>query len=98
MSMRLVFVSHTFSTLFITVTFHSRDKEEKQDYRYMPEPNLLPLNLSQLQLNPSDYRARIPSLPEAERNMLKEKYQINLETAMQLVVSKMLLVGADFKK
>ena len=64
----------------------------------MPEPNLLPLNLSQLQLNPSDYRARIPSLPEAERNMLKEKYQINLETAMQLVVSKMLLVGADFKK
>ncbi len=63
-----------------------RDKEEKQDYRYMPEPNLLPLNLSHLQLNPPDYRGRIPSLPEAERTMLMEKYQINLEIAMQLVV------------
>ena len=64
-----------------------RDKEEKQDYRYMPEPNLLPLSLLQLKLYQSDFLLRIPVLPEQERTMLMEQYQISLETAIQLVVT-----------
>ncbi|XP_046454065.1 glutamyl-tRNA(Gln) amidotransferase subunit B, mitochondrial-like [Daphnia pulex] len=67
------------------ITLSMRDKEEKQDYRYMPEPNLLPLSLLQLKLDPSDFRVRIPVLPEQERTMLMEKYQLSLETAIQLV-------------
>lgn len=64
-----------------------RDKEEKQDYRYMPEPNLLPLNLLELKLHPSDFRARIPVLPEQQRTVLMNKYQLSLETTIQLVVT-----------
>lgn len=52
----------------------------------MPEPNLLPLNLLQLNLKPSDYITRIPTLPEEERETLIHKYRLSFETAMQLVV------------
>lgn len=53
----------------------------------MPEPNLLPLNLSCLSMSPSDYRMRIPILPDTKRNVLMEKYGLTLEIAMQIVVS-----------
>jgi Asp-tRNA(Asn)/Glu-tRNA(Gln) amidotransferase B subunit len=52
----------------------------------MPEPNLLSLSLLQLKLYPADFRVRIPVLPEQEREMLMDKYQLSLETATQLVV------------
>ncbi|KAK4017619.1 glutamyl-tRNA(Gln) amidotransferase subunit B, mitochondrial [Daphnia magna] len=69
----------------LKTTLSMRDKEEKQDYRYMPEPNLLPLNLLELKLHPSDFRARIPVLPEQQRTVLMNKYQLSLETTIQLV-------------
>lgn len=53
----------------------------------MPEPNLLPLNLHELNVIPSDYQIRIPVLPEAKRSLLMDKYQMSLETAMQIVVN-----------
>lgn len=53
----------------------------------MPEPNLPPLRLQELGITPSDYRSRIPTLPDEERRLLMEKYQLSLETAVQIVVS-----------
>jgi aspartyl-tRNA(Asn)/glutamyl-tRNA(Gln) amidotransferase subunit B len=64
-----------------------RDKEEKQDYRYMPEPNLPPLRLAYLNLEPSKFISRIPTLPEDERSHLIKQYQLDLKTVLQLMVS-----------
>jgi len=66
-------------------TVSMRDKEAKQDYRFMPEPNLPPLRLSYLKIDPDDILSKMPTLPEAERRYLMDRYQMNLETAVQLV-------------
>lgn len=66
--------------------FLSRDKEEKQDYRYMPEPNLPPLRLTNLNLEPEKFISRIPTLPENERSYLIKQYQLDLKTVLQLMV------------
>lgn len=52
----------------------------------MPEPNLLPLNLTRLAIDPADYRKQLPILPDVKRNSLMDKYGIGLEIAMQIVV------------
>ncbi len=67
-------------------TVSMRDKETKQDYRFMPEPNLPPLRLLQLGLEPSRLRSKIPTLPKEERRLIMDKYKLNLETTVQLVV------------
>jgi len=66
-------------------TISMRDKEAKQDYRFMPEPNLPPLRLSHLNIDVQQLLSEMPTLPEAERCSLMDQYQINLETAVQLV-------------
>jgi len=66
-------------------TVSMRDKETKQDYRFMPEPNLPPLRLLQLGLEPSRLRSKIPTLPKEERRLIMDKYKLNLETTVQLV-------------
>ena len=68
-------------------TISMRDKEAKQDYRFMPEPNLPPLRLSHLNIDVQQLLSEMPTLPEAERCSLMDQYQINLETAVQLVVN-----------
>jgi aspartyl-tRNA(Asn)/glutamyl-tRNA(Gln) amidotransferase subunit B len=42
-----------------------RSKEEAHDYRYFPDPDLLPLELDEAFLN--DCRASLPELPDAKR-------------------------------
>ncbi len=46
-----------------------RSKEDAQDYRYFPDPDLLPLELDQAWID--EVRAALPELPEAKR----ERYQ-----------------------
>merc|ERR1712071_610304 len=60
-------------------TMAMRDKEAKQDYRFMPEPNLLPLRLSHLDLNVEDMHSKMPHLPESERRFLMDQYGMTLE-------------------
>ena len=67
-------------------TMAMRDKEAKQDYRFMPEPNLLPLRLSHLDLNVEDMHSKMPHLPESERRFLMDQYGMTLEMSVQLVV------------
>uniref|UniRef100_A0A8D0B246 Glutamyl-tRNA(Gln) amidotransferase subunit B, mitochondrial n=1 Tax=Salvator merianae TaxID=96440 RepID=A0A8D0B246_SALMN len=68
-------------------TIPMRDKEGKQDYRFMPEPNLPPLILhdakslpaeinSQQVVNIDWLRDRLPDLPSARRAKLVERYGI----------------------
>lgn len=50
-------------------TFSQRGKEEAHDYRYMPEPDIPPLELSQKFID--DIRIGMPELPDSIRTKLK---------------------------
>jgi aspartyl-tRNA(Asn)/glutamyl-tRNA(Gln) amidotransferase subunit B len=47
------------------ITFSSREKEEAQDYRYFPEPDLVPLFVDEPWV--AEVRAGLPELPDAKR-------------------------------
>jgi aspartyl-tRNA(Asn)/glutamyl-tRNA(Gln) amidotransferase subunit B len=72
-------------------TFVMRSKEEAHDYRYFPEPDLLPVVVPQEWLD--ELRASIPELPEARRARFVEDYQLDQEMALQLTHS---IAAADY--
>lgn len=69
-------------------TVHMRDKEVVQDYRFMPEPNLLPLNLDTVEgFSVDELRCTQPEMPETVRQHLCNEYGLNPMTAVMLAVS-----------
>ncbi len=54
-------------------TFLMRTKESTHDYRYFPDPDLVPVKSDALLV---DARARMPELPAAKRARFVEQYQI----------------------
>jgi len=54
------------------VTFASRTKEEAEDYRYFPEPDLVPLEITPAWID--RVRAELPELPDARRDRLMRVY------------------------
>ncbi|KAH0616036.1 hypothetical protein JD844_026818 [Phrynosoma platyrhinos] len=77
-------------------TIAMRDKEGKQDYRFMPEPNLPPLILHDAKSLPADtssqqvvnidwLRERLPDLPSAKRAKLVECYGIQPQHSFTLL-------------
>ncbi len=52
-----------------------RSKEEAHDYRYFPEPDLLPLKLEENWVEA--IRAQLPELPEKKRKRFIEDYQLS---------------------
>jgi aspartyl-tRNA(Asn)/glutamyl-tRNA(Gln) amidotransferase subunit B len=52
------------------VTFSSREKEEAQDYRYFPEPDLVPLVVDEAWIE--RVRGGLPELPDAKRRRYME--------------------------
>ncbi len=59
-----------------------RSKEEAHDYRYFPEPDLPPLNVSAEFVE--RVRAAMPELPEAMRRRFMEQYGLSFSDASQL--------------
>jgi aspartyl-tRNA(Asn)/glutamyl-tRNA(Gln) amidotransferase subunit B len=55
-------------------TFGMRSKEQAHDYRYFPEPDLLPLVIDEKWQ--SAIRERLPELPEARRQRMMREYGI----------------------
>lgn len=53
-------------------TVEQRSKEEANDYRYMPEPDLPPLHFSVEYLDA--LKAELPELPQAKRRRFKDEY------------------------
>lgn len=53
------------------ITFSSREKEEAQDYRYFPEPDLVPLQIDAAWT--TRIRSDLPELPEARRRRYVEQ-------------------------
>jgi len=56
------------------ITLTMRSKEEAHDYRYFPEPDLLPIVLSQAQID--DWAKVLPELPEKRRARMMSDYGI----------------------
>ena len=55
-------------------TASMRSKENAHDYRYVPEPDLVPVELSEAEVE--EWRALLPELPERRRARMVEEYGI----------------------
>jgi aspartyl-tRNA(Asn)/glutamyl-tRNA(Gln) amidotransferase subunit B len=64
-------------------TVFQRSKEEAEDYRYFPEPDLPPLALSRAYV--ASIRERLPELPDAKRDRFVAEYGIRAQDAEVLV-------------
>jgi aspartyl-tRNA(Asn)/glutamyl-tRNA(Gln) amidotransferase subunit B len=63
-------------------TYSMRSKEQAHDYRYFPEPDLLPLVVDEAWRK--EIAAKLPELPEAKRKRLVEQYGITEADAATL--------------
>jgi aspartyl-tRNA(Asn)/glutamyl-tRNA(Gln) amidotransferase subunit B len=68
-----------------SVTFASRFKEEAQDYRYFPEPDLVPIAIDAGVLDAA--RAALPELPDAKRRRYMERFGLSAYDAEQVTSS-----------
>jgi aspartyl-tRNA(Asn)/glutamyl-tRNA(Gln) amidotransferase subunit B len=69
-------------------TYSMRSKEQAHDYRYFPEPDLLPLVVDEKWK--AEIASTLPELPEARRARLVKQYLITEYDAQVLTVSKSL--------
>jgi aspartyl-tRNA(Asn)/glutamyl-tRNA(Gln) amidotransferase subunit B len=69
-------------------TYSMRSKEQAHDYRYFPEPDLLPLVVDEKWK--AEIARTLPELPEARRARLTKEYGITEYDAQVLTVSKAL--------
>ena len=60
-----------------------RSKEEAQDYRYFPDPDLLPLELEQAWID--EIKASLPELPDEKRKRLMSEYGLSQYDAVVLI-------------
>ncbi|MEK7537273.1 MAG: Asp-tRNA(Asn)/Glu-tRNA(Gln) amidotransferase subunit GatB [Patescibacteria group bacterium] len=75
-------------------TFSQRTKEEAQDYRYFPEPDLPPINTKNLDLE--GIKAMLVELPSQRRERFKKLYNLPEHDVDVLTVNKQL--GDYFEK
>jgi aspartyl-tRNA(Asn)/glutamyl-tRNA(Gln) amidotransferase subunit B len=69
-------------------TYAMRSKEQAHDYRYFPEPDLLPLVVDEKWQ--SAIRASLPELPEARRERMMKEYGITAGDAHTLTMTQAL--------
>jgi aspartyl-tRNA(Asn)/glutamyl-tRNA(Gln) amidotransferase subunit B len=67
------------------LTFGSRSKEEAQDYRYFPEPDLVPIDVDDVWLD--RVRRGVPELPSARRDRFVTAFALSRYDADLLTVS-----------
>ncbi len=65
------------------ITVSLRSKEEEQDYRYFPEPDLVPIETSELL---KEVEGTLPELPEEKRRRLIREYGISDNFAKVLIL------------
>jgi len=65
-----------------------RSKEEANDYRYFPDPDLLPVLIDETLK--AQIKADLPELPEAKKHRFIEQYQLDNDTAVILTSSRQL--------
>src|SRR5687767_3824291 len=85
-------------------TFHQRDKEEAHDYRYFPDPDLMPVIVNDVWL--SELKSQIGELPAARLKRYTDKLKLSLADATTLCADRetgdlydqTLAAGADPKR
>ncbi|MFY9893434.1 MAG: Asp-tRNA(Asn)/Glu-tRNA(Gln) amidotransferase subunit GatB [Xanthobacteraceae bacterium] len=63
-----------------------RSKEEAHDYRYFPDPDLLPLKLTAAFVE--ELRAQLPELPDEKRGRFVRDYELSVLDATRLVAAR----------
>ena len=69
-------------------TSSMRDKEDAQDYRYFPDPDLVAIRLSDEYVE--DIRKALPELPESRKDRYIKEYNLSEKDAKLLTASKYL--------
>ena len=69
-------------------TFSMRDKEDAQDYRYFPDPDLVAIRLSEEYIE--DIKNNLPELPESRKDRYLSEYKLTEKEANLLTGSKYL--------
>jgi len=68
------------------ITLSMRTKEAAQDYRYLPEPDLLPIITTDEEIE--EYRRGLPELPDARKERFMEKFDLSSYDALVLTTSR----------
>ena len=68
-----------------------RSKEEAHDYRYFPDPDLLPLHITDERIN--TFKKNLPELPDVKRDRFQKEYNLSFYDADVLTADKL---HADF--
>jgi len=66
------------------ITVSQRSKEEAHDYRYFPEPDLPPMEISEMGLDLEKIRASLPELPREKRERFAREYGLSEEQSVIL--------------
>ena len=69
-------------------TFSMREKENAQDYRYFPDPDLVAIRLSEEYIE--NIRKSLPEMPETRKERYIKEYEISEKDANKLTASKYL--------
>ena len=69
-------------------TFSMRDKEDAQDYRYFPDPDLVAIKLSEEYIQ--NIKNGLPELPESRKQRYLEEYKLSEKDANIITSSKYL--------
>lgn len=69
-------------------TFSMRDKEDAQDYRYFPDPDLVAIRLSDEYVE--NIRKNLPELPESRKARYMDEFKLSEKDARLLTASKYL--------
>ena len=69
-------------------TFSMRDKEDAQDYRYFPDPDLVAIKLSEKYIE--NIKNTLPELPESRKQRYLEEYHLSEKDANLITSSKYL--------
>ena len=69
-------------------TFSMRDKEDAQDYRYFPEPDLVAIRLSDEYIE--NIKTTLPELPESRKARYMSEYKLSEKDSRMLTASKYL--------
>ena len=69
-------------------TFSMRDKEDSQDYRYFPEPDLVAIKLSDEYIE--NIKKQLPEMPESRKERYMNKYGLSEKDSNSITSSKYL--------